>query len=210
MLDPVADKALLVSVYVTLAAIGVLPDWLAILVVFRDLVIVGGVLMLWVLGQPPAIRPLLVSKLNTALQIALVGAGPAAGRLRPGAGGAAGRDDLGGRRHHADLRRGLCGSACAALVGPVSAAVNRARRAQPTRPRRTPPRPPPGPRRRRRRSPARCRPRRAWRPGRSASALLPGWRRGVLLALWLFSSILLPFVAGRRASPISSTRRRRG
>jgi cardiolipin synthase len=69
LLDPVADKALLVSVYVTLAAIGVLPDWLAILVVFRDLVIVGGVLVLWVLGQPPAIRPILVSKVNTAMQI---------------------------------------------------------------------------------------------------------------------------------------------
>jgi len=71
LLDPVADKALLASVYVTLAAIGALPDWLAILVVFRDLVIVGGVLVLWVLGQPPAIRPLFVSKLNTTLQIGL-------------------------------------------------------------------------------------------------------------------------------------------
>lgn len=71
ILDPIADKALLVSVYVTLAAIGVLPDWLAILVVFRDLLIVGGVLALWVHGQPPAIRPLLVSKVNTVAQIAL-------------------------------------------------------------------------------------------------------------------------------------------
>ncbi|WP_236033304.1 CDP-alcohol phosphatidyltransferase family protein [Belnapia mucosa] len=71
MLDPVADKALLVSVYVTLAGIGELPDWLALMVVFRDLLIVGGVLVLWVLGQPPRIRPLLVSKLNTCLQIAL-------------------------------------------------------------------------------------------------------------------------------------------
>ncbi len=74
ILDPIADKALLVSVYVTLAAVGVLPDWLAILVVFRDLIIVGGVLMLWVLGQPPAIRPMGVSKLNTLLQIVLVAA----------------------------------------------------------------------------------------------------------------------------------------
>ena len=73
MLDPVADKALLVSVYVTLAGIGMLPEWLAILVVFRDLVIVGGILMLWVLGQPPAIRPLLVSKINTAMQLILAG-----------------------------------------------------------------------------------------------------------------------------------------
>lgn len=72
LLDPLADKALLVSMYVTLAAIHVLPDWLAILVVFRDVVIVGGVLGLSVLGMPVEIRPLLVSKLNTVLQIGLV------------------------------------------------------------------------------------------------------------------------------------------
>jgi cardiolipin synthase (CMP-forming) len=61
-----------VSMYVTLAAVSELPDWLAILVVFRDLVIVGGVIVLSVLGMPVAIRPLYVSKLNTALQIVLV------------------------------------------------------------------------------------------------------------------------------------------
>ncbi len=72
LLDPAADKALLVSMYVTLAAVKVLPDWLAILVVFRDIVIVGGVVVLFLLGQPVFIRPLYVSKLNTALQIVLV------------------------------------------------------------------------------------------------------------------------------------------
>jgi cardiolipin synthase (CMP-forming) len=72
VLDPVADKALLVTMYVTLAAVSELPDWLAILVVFRDLVIVGGVIVLSVLGQPITIRPLYVSKLNTTLQIMLV------------------------------------------------------------------------------------------------------------------------------------------
>ncbi len=71
LLDPVADKALLVSVYVTLAAIGILPDWLAILVVFRDLLIVGGVVALWMLGIRAQIRPLLISKANTVAQIAL-------------------------------------------------------------------------------------------------------------------------------------------
>lgn len=71
LLDPVADKALLVSVYVTLAAINVLPDWLAILVVFRDLLIVGGVILLWVMGMPARIKPLLISKANTAAQIVL-------------------------------------------------------------------------------------------------------------------------------------------
>ncbi|HUB15909.1 MAG TPA: CDP-alcohol phosphatidyltransferase family protein [Acetobacteraceae bacterium] len=72
VLDPVADKALLVTMYVTLAAVRELPDWLAILVVFRDLVIVGGVIVLAVLGQPVTIRPLFVSKVNTTLQILLV------------------------------------------------------------------------------------------------------------------------------------------
>ena len=72
VLDPMADKALLVTMYVTLAAVDQMPDWLAILVVFRDLVIVGGVIVLGLIGQPVIIRPLFVSKVNTALQIMLV------------------------------------------------------------------------------------------------------------------------------------------
>ena len=74
LLDPVADKALLVTMYVTLAVVRELPDWLAILVVFRDLLIVGGVIVLGFLGQAVVIRPLYVSKLNTALQIILIAA----------------------------------------------------------------------------------------------------------------------------------------
>ena len=73
MLDPVADKALLVCMFVTLAAIGVLPSWIAILVVFRDLVIVGGITLMWQLAMPVRIKPMLFSKLNTALQLLLVG-----------------------------------------------------------------------------------------------------------------------------------------
>ena len=73
MLDPVADKALLVSMFITLAAVGVLPSWIAILVVFRDLVIVGGIMVMWQLSMPVRIKPLLFSKLNTALQLLLVG-----------------------------------------------------------------------------------------------------------------------------------------
>jgi cardiolipin synthase len=72
ILDPLADKALMVGMYVTLAWIGQLPDWLAILVVFRDLVIVGGVVLLWMTSHSMHIRPLEVSKANTALQIGLV------------------------------------------------------------------------------------------------------------------------------------------
>ena len=74
LLDPVADKALLVTMYVTLAVVGVLPDWLAILVVFRDLMIVGGVIVLGVMGHPVAIKPIYISKVNTTLQIILIAA----------------------------------------------------------------------------------------------------------------------------------------
>ena len=72
VLDPLADKALMIGMFVTLAATAQLPDWLAILVVFRDLVIVGGVALLWITSHPVAIRPLRISKLNTGLQIGLV------------------------------------------------------------------------------------------------------------------------------------------
>jgi cardiolipin synthase len=73
LMDPVADKALLVTMYITLAAVDALPDWLAILVVFRDVLIVGGVIVLAVLGHAVAIRPLYISKLNTVMQIVLIG-----------------------------------------------------------------------------------------------------------------------------------------
>jgi cardiolipin synthase (CMP-forming) len=72
LLDPIADKALLVSMYVTLGLSHHLPAWLVILVVFRDALIVGGFLLVAALGQAMRWEPLLVSKLNTALQIALV------------------------------------------------------------------------------------------------------------------------------------------
>lgn len=70
-LDPLADKALLVSVYLSLGNIGLLPLWLVILVVFRDLLIVGAVLLAYTLRQPVTVRPLPISKLNTVVQITL-------------------------------------------------------------------------------------------------------------------------------------------
>ena len=72
-LDPIADKALLVSVYIALAAQGLVPVWLTILVVFRDLLIVGGVLLSHTLGQPVVMSPLAISRLNTVAQIVLAG-----------------------------------------------------------------------------------------------------------------------------------------
>ena len=68
-LDPLADKALIVSIYVTLGISGVIPHWLVILVVSRDILIVGGVMLSWLVGSPIMVKPLLVSKLNTVAQI---------------------------------------------------------------------------------------------------------------------------------------------
>ncbi len=70
-LDPLADKALLVSIYVTLAAVGELPAAIAIIVVSRDLMILIAVLISWLLDNPVAIRPVWVSKFNTVAQIAV-------------------------------------------------------------------------------------------------------------------------------------------
>jgi cardiolipin synthase len=68
-LDPLADKALIVSIYLTLGINNLIPRWLVILVVSRDILIVGGILLSWLVGNPLKIKPLLVSKLNTVAQI---------------------------------------------------------------------------------------------------------------------------------------------
>ncbi|MBN8981840.1 MAG: CDP-alcohol phosphatidyltransferase family protein [Rhizobiales bacterium] len=70
LLDPVADKALLVSIYMTLGISGSIPGWLVILVVSRDVMIVGAVIISWLLQNPIPMNPLMVSKLNTAAQVA--------------------------------------------------------------------------------------------------------------------------------------------
>ena len=72
-LDPLADKVLIVSIYVSLGITEAIPRWLVILVVSRDLLIVGGIMLAWVLGNPLQIKPLMVSKLNTVAQIWLAG-----------------------------------------------------------------------------------------------------------------------------------------
>lgn len=71
-LDPIADKLLLVSVFVVLGYMRELPLWLVIMAVSRDGLIVGGVLLANLMSKPVAVRPLMVSKLNTAVQVVLV------------------------------------------------------------------------------------------------------------------------------------------
>ena len=70
-LDPIADKAMLVSVFLVLGKLGHLPLWIVLLVVSRDALIVGGALLMWRLGRAVRTKPLLISKLNTVFQIVL-------------------------------------------------------------------------------------------------------------------------------------------
>ena len=72
-LDPIADKVLLVGVFVTFGLQGQLVTWLVILVVFRDLLIIGGLMLLQLIGQDVKMQPAWSSKLNTTAQIALAG-----------------------------------------------------------------------------------------------------------------------------------------
>ena len=74
MLDPLADKALLVTSFICLALKGWIPAWFTILAVSRDVIIVGGlaVLNFWGVDVRSRIKPIWISKFTTAAQIVLV------------------------------------------------------------------------------------------------------------------------------------------
>lgn len=70
-LDPLADKVLLVGIYITLGVLNHVAIWLVILIVFRDFLIIGGAILFHTLTQQLTMEPLMVSKANTAAQIFL-------------------------------------------------------------------------------------------------------------------------------------------
>jgi len=72
ILDPIADKILLVSSYVMLTWLDRLPFWLVLTVVFRDVLIVGGYIAYTLVVGPARMEPSRLSKANTLLQILLV------------------------------------------------------------------------------------------------------------------------------------------
>ena len=72
-LDPLADKVLIVSIYVALGITGIIPLWIVILVVSRDIMIVGAIILSWLIDRPVQIRPHMISKVNTAVQIVFAG-----------------------------------------------------------------------------------------------------------------------------------------
>ncbi|MEO5340830.1 MAG: CDP-alcohol phosphatidyltransferase family protein [Magnetococcus sp. MYC-9] len=71
-LDPLADKFLLLSGFITLTFLERLPLWLTLLVVTRDVVIVGGALLYQMMTGSLQIKPLWISKLNTVSQMGLL------------------------------------------------------------------------------------------------------------------------------------------
>ena len=71
-LDPIADKALLASSFVTLSILHIIPSWLAVIVISRDFIILLGISVLSIMSISVEIRPTFISKVTTALQLITV------------------------------------------------------------------------------------------------------------------------------------------
>jgi len=71
-LDPLADKMLLMTAYITLAILKMIPSWLAVLAISRDVIILLGVLILYLNRYPVKIHPSLLSKATTCMQVATI------------------------------------------------------------------------------------------------------------------------------------------
>ena len=72
MFDPAADKILLVSVFVTLYFMDLVPYWLMATVLLRDVMILFGLALYYYFIEKPSPDPTFISKLNTFLQIFFV------------------------------------------------------------------------------------------------------------------------------------------
>lgn len=71
-LDPIADKALLASSFVTLSVLHIIPSWLTVIVISRDFIILLGIFVLSIMSITVEIRPAFVSKVTTGLQLITV------------------------------------------------------------------------------------------------------------------------------------------
>lgn len=71
-LDPLADKALLVGAFAALGHAGLIELWVVVLVVFRDVLIVGGILLLFLFKITFHMKPLMISKVNTVVQLSYI------------------------------------------------------------------------------------------------------------------------------------------
>src|SRR5260370_25934564 len=73
VLDPIADKALMLAGFVTLALLDDVPVWLAVIVVARDVLILLGLAIAMALRPPIGVQPILLGKLCTGLQVLYIG-----------------------------------------------------------------------------------------------------------------------------------------
>ena len=71
-LDPIADKLLLSAAFITLSIIQIIPSWLAVIVITRDVCILVGFLVMTLTSYHPRIRPSLLSKVTTVFQISTI------------------------------------------------------------------------------------------------------------------------------------------
>jgi len=71
-LDPLADKILLVTAFVVLAVMDLIPPWLTVVVISRDVLILLGVLILFLNGTDFTVRPSFLSKMTTCIQLGTV------------------------------------------------------------------------------------------------------------------------------------------
>jgi cardiolipin synthase len=71
-LDPIADKVLVTTCFLSLAILKVIPGWLAVVVISKDVIILLGIAVLSIMNVTFQVQPLFVSKITTALQIAVV------------------------------------------------------------------------------------------------------------------------------------------
>ena len=71
-LDPLADKILLSTSFIALSIFGLIPSWLTVIVISRDIIILMGIMTLSMMSISYEIKPVFVSKVTTALQIGTV------------------------------------------------------------------------------------------------------------------------------------------
>lgn len=71
-LDPIADKALIMSCFITLSVKHVIPGWLTVIVISRDCIILIGISVLFLMSVPFEVKPSVVSKMTTLLQLLTV------------------------------------------------------------------------------------------------------------------------------------------
>lgn len=72
LLDPTADKLLVMGLFITLAWVQLIPAWLAVIVILRDVIITGGAIAYNFIVEPVPAEPTRISKLNTALEMLFI------------------------------------------------------------------------------------------------------------------------------------------